>query len=434
MIRISLNGLRSRILLVVGCAVLLTTASIAFLAQREMEATVFNSEDRHAQYLLRMALLNVESEYESLLFHKKTTLERRKQGLKNIVDISMANINEVYEKFLRGELSEAEAKRQAIQTTRRYRYDNGVGYLWINDLGKPFPRLIMHPILPELEGKKLDAPRYFTALGMHKHILKAMVEVAQATGSGYINYLWPKPVAGKLTADQPKISYVTLFKGWNWIIGTGVYVDDIEKEVNERQKAIITELNETFAKISIADSGYIFIFNGDKQMLVHPNIKDQDLSKLKDPQTGNFIIDELITASKNPEQSFNYLWDRPDHQGDFRFKKRAYVSHFKPLDWYIVSSVYTDEIAQPAIKLRARIIYLSLLSLFAGLIVSLVLARNLVKPLQKLTLAAKEIETKGVDAKIQIPISGASETRQLGSVLEKMVNSIRQASDEKEQA
>ncbi len=430
------NGLRTRILLVVGSVILLTTIGIAFLVQREMEATVLDSEDRHAQYLLRTAFLNVESQYESLLFHQKSTLERRKQELKNIVDLAHVTIAEAYAKYQRGELSESEAKQQAIATTRQYRYDNSVGYVWINDLGTPIPRLIMHPTQPELEGKQLDNPKYFTALGLGKNLFVAMAEIARARESGYVDYLWPKPVAGGLTADQPKISYVKLFKEWGWVVGTGVYVDDIEKDVQSRKSAIIDELNKSFAKVKIADSGYLFIFNGAKRMLVHPSSAGQDMASMTNPGTGRFLVDEFIAAAQTPDVTLKYLWDKPGYRGEFHFEKMAYVVHFKPMDWYIAASVYTDEITQPAKALRLRIFYLSLFCLAAGLIVAIILARNLALPLQKLTQAAIDVDASGADEynESQIPISGAAETQQLGAVLGNMVRSMRQAIREKDEA
>jgi len=428
------NGLHTRLLLVVGTMILLTTVGIAFFAQLEMETSVFKAEDRHAQDLLHTALLNVENEYESLLFHKKKTLERRKQGLNDVIDLAFTPVTDAYARFKSGELSENEAKGLAIRTLRNFRYDKGVGYLWINDLAKPLPHIIMHPILPQLEGQELDDPKYFTALGLQQHALGAMAEVAGKNGSGFVDYLWPKPVPGGLTSDQPKIAYVQLFKPWGWIIGTGVYVDDIDKEVEERKQAIITELGKTFAKVRVADSGYLFIFSGAKEMLVNPNFTGHKLTTLMNPVTGHLMFDDLVTAAQTPKTPMKYLWDKPGHKGDFHFKKSAYVSYFEPLDWYIGSSVYVDEIAQPARILRAKIFSLSLFFLITGLFVSIILARNLALPLQKLTRVAKEIEREGVDANIQIPISGTTETRQLGEVLGNMVRSMRQAIQEKDEA
>lgn len=142
-----------------------------------------------------------------------------------------------------GELSEAAAKLAAINAVKAMRYE-GKDYFWINDLGKPIPTMIMHPTVPALDGKVLDDPKFNTATSMgvgndgelqpmrdHKNIFATMVEVADKGGSGYITYDWPKPNAGGGVTDKqyPKLSYVKKFEPWGWVVGSGIYIDDIDK-------------------------------------------------------------------------------------------------------------------------------------------------------------------------------------------------------------
>jgi len=117
-----------------------------------------------------------------------------------------------------GRISEEEAKRIVTEELRAIRYD-GDNYFWINDLT---PTMVMHPIKAELNGTPLADVR--TPDGARLFV--DMVEVARRDGGGFYQYLWPKP--GE-TAPQKKISRVKLFAPWGWIIGTGVYVDDIER-------------------------------------------------------------------------------------------------------------------------------------------------------------------------------------------------------------
>ena len=121
------------------------------------------------------------------------------------------------------------------------RYDN-VEYFWINDLGKPAPKMIMHPTVPALDGKVLDADRFNKATSIQpgtdgtvtavsgKNLFIAFVEVADAAGHGYVGYQWPRPKAGGGTTDElyPKLSYVKKFEPWGWVIGTGIYIDDVD--------------------------------------------------------------------------------------------------------------------------------------------------------------------------------------------------------------
>lgn len=421
--------LRFRIVLVVSGVVFLTAIAIAFFAQRGIEQTISRSADQHAKDLMNTVLLNVENQYESLLFHKARTLERRKSELKNVISLAFAHINDHYQKQTDGILSKQIAQQAAIDAIRKLRYDDGIGYIWINDMGTPIPRMIMHPTLPDLDGKVLDDPMFNSAMGIGKNIFVACVDVSRQDGEGYVDYLWPKPTSEGLTTQQPKLSFVRQFPGWRWVLGTGVYIDDIEEEVQKRLDAIIEELRRTFLQVRLGESGYMAIFNGNKEMLIHPYLAGTNFPELINPKTGNALADDFIVASRTPDQPFDYPWDRPEHRNDFRFPKRAYVSYFEPLDWYIVSTMYIDEIEQPIKTLYTRTIHLSVLSLVAGLIIAFILSKSLTKPLRKLTQAAEGIEQKGVD-EAQIPVSGTSETKELGLVLNKMVLAIKQVEAE----
>lgn len=97
------------------------------------------------------------------------------------------------------------------------RYDK-VEYFWINDMS---PKMIMHPIKPELDGKDLAGMKDPSG----NALFVGFVDVVKKQGAGFYGYLWPKP-----GFEQPvaKISYVKGFAPWGWIIGTGIYLDDVD--------------------------------------------------------------------------------------------------------------------------------------------------------------------------------------------------------------
>ncbi|MBA1380784.1 methyl-accepting chemotaxis protein [Pseudomonas brassicacearum] len=118
-----------------------------------------------------------------------------------------------------GTLTREAAQKQALSAVRGLRY-NQTDYFWINDLT---PVMVMHPANPKLEGQNLSAIRDPNGYALFNE----MVAIAKAKGAGMINYLWPKPGA---EAPVGKTSYVQLFEPWGWIIGSGVYVDDVQAE------------------------------------------------------------------------------------------------------------------------------------------------------------------------------------------------------------
>ena len=159
--------------------------------------------------------------------------ERTVVKLKELSDIPYGVIEKYYAQFKEGKLSESDAQQAAKDFIRDFRYDNGVGYFWLNDMAKPIPHLIMHPTAPALEGIELNDVKYDVALGKGKNLFVAFREVAEAKGEGIVDYMWPKPTTEGLTEDQPKLSYIKLFEEWNWVVGTGVYIDDLKAIQNK---------------------------------------------------------------------------------------------------------------------------------------------------------------------------------------------------------
>ena len=129
----------------------------------------------------------------------------------------------------------AQMQKDALKTVQQMKYgkESAKNYFWINDKQ---PKMIMHPIKPALNGKDLSNVKDPNG----KALFLEMVKVVDGKNSGYVDYQWPKPGFEK---PQNKISYVSYFKQWGWIIGTGVYVDDIEAEILKMEDATIKDVN-----------------------------------------------------------------------------------------------------------------------------------------------------------------------------------------------
>ena len=88
--------------------------------------------------------------------------------------------------------------------------------------------MIMHPYKPELNGKDISDHKDPNG----KKLFVEFARVGKESGEGFVDYFWPKYGADK---PQPKLSFVKLFKAWGWILGTGLYIDDIDALVNARK-------------------------------------------------------------------------------------------------------------------------------------------------------------------------------------------------------
>ncbi len=116
-----------------------------------------------------------------------------------------------------GRTSLAQRQQAALSAMRAMRY-RGQEYVWVNDTQ---PRMVMHPFRPDLEGKDIGEMADPTGF----HLFRAFVQLAQTRPEGgVVGYLWPRP-----GAEQPveKLSFVQGFAPWGWVVGSGVYVDDL---------------------------------------------------------------------------------------------------------------------------------------------------------------------------------------------------------------
>jgi methyl-accepting chemotaxis protein len=119
-----------------------------------------------------------------------------------------------------GRLSREAAQQAAIKAVKAIRY-GGDKYYWIQDENA---KIIMHPTKPELDGQ--DASEIKDATGKRPFV--EFANAVRANGAGYIDYIWSKP---GMTEPVEKISYVKGFTPWHWIIGSGIYIDDVRAEV-----------------------------------------------------------------------------------------------------------------------------------------------------------------------------------------------------------
>lgn len=150
-----------------------------------------------------------------------SSLREQRQGeLRHLAEVALSIAREEQTAAARSGAADEVARRQAAARIGALRYGNGE-YFWINDLK---PLMIMHPIKPELNGKDLSDIKDPAG----KRLFVEFVDTVKARGSGFVNYQWPKP--GK-DAPQPKLSYVVGFEPWGWVIGTGVYIDDLEAQI-----------------------------------------------------------------------------------------------------------------------------------------------------------------------------------------------------------
>ncbi|MFA5040187.1 MAG: cache domain-containing protein [Bdellovibrionales bacterium] len=169
----------------------------------------------------------------SLFSYRSSMLEERKRITSEQVKTVFSILNSYYDKSKKNVLSEKDAKKYVIETLRHIRYDDNTSYFWITDVKAT---LLLHPLNTEMEGKNLI--NFKDASG--QYLGREFIKIYKNKGEGFIFYEWNiKPgeekSAGKATAamgqisgkSYSKVGYVKGFMPWGWIIGSGIYIDDI---------------------------------------------------------------------------------------------------------------------------------------------------------------------------------------------------------------
>ncbi|MFT5698760.1 MAG: PAS domain S-box-containing protein [Desulforhopalus sp.] len=173
-------------------------------------------------------------------------MDRKREMIHALSESAMGSIRYYAKLVETHDISKTEAQLQAASHLKSLRYGpDGKDYFWINDT---HPRMIMHPYRPDLVGKDVTD----TKDPAGKKLFQAFLETVKTSGGGYVNYHWQ-------WQDDPsrifsKISYVQEYQPWHWIVGTGVYVEDVRNQIaaiTERMTFIFLGILAVIALLSV---------------------------------------------------------------------------------------------------------------------------------------------------------------------------------------
>jgi PAS domain S-box-containing protein len=157
-------------------------------------------------------------------------MDRKREMIRELTESAWSSVRYYYTQAQKGAITDQEARRQAIDLLRNVRFGpEGKDYFWINDMR---PVMVMHPYRPDLEGRNVSEMTDPTG----KHLFMDFVDKVRRDGAGYVDYQWQ-------WQDNPdlivaKISYVKEFIPWGWVIGTGVYIEDVREQIGAITQSI----------------------------------------------------------------------------------------------------------------------------------------------------------------------------------------------------
>jgi methyl-accepting chemotaxis protein len=161
--------------------------------------------------------------------------------IKHEVETTVSILQHYYDQAEAGEMTQAEAQKEAADIIRDLRYDGDIGYFWIDTYEGINVVLLGNE---EVEG--------FSRIDLQdtegNYLIQDLIAAGQEEGGGYVDYYFPRPDEEE---SSPKRGYALAFEPWEWIVGTGNYVDDIDTIVAEKETVYTANRNQAILVLSI---------------------------------------------------------------------------------------------------------------------------------------------------------------------------------------
>ena len=376
-------ALKVTAVLMVAITIILTFTIFYLIAQKNEDVGKYRLEETHRtedtlKERVDIAYATLEANYQDST--DKSFLEKYYGSrLRNIIDIAETILNSKLEALNKEELTLAEAQAQAKAEIAMLRYNNGNGYVWINDTILPYPKMIMHPINPSLDGQLLAGKEYNRAMGKGLNIYVEAVNLCLAHGKGFVDFLWDKPSKNGVIENVPKLAYVKLFHDWQWIIGTAAYVDEAQIDAKEKSQDDIRQIN----KHNNADK-YLWISTAgpNPKMIVHPK-KPLLEGKILEGGLKNLYKSFFdICRTHNGSGFKSYQWPDPPpgtntFGSDKEVPKLSYFKLYPKLNWILGTDAEMDNIdkavAEREMLIEKQIQYLILKIVILSIVIVLLI-------------------------------------------------------------
>ncbi len=229
--------------------------------------------------------------------------------------------------------NQAEIQKLVMDALRPIRYNQGRGYYFAIRMDGTE---MLYPDKPELEGINLLKSTDVRV----QTVCKDMIDIIQRDGEGFYQYLWSKP---DTTGDEyKKIAFIKYFEPFNWFIGSGVYLAEVEGQIKQ-------DILETTSRIRFGKEGYIFInrMNGDALISSGKLFSgDRKLWEVFDqnPETMKELFEKEYDAAMNPAGDYIYYNFMKLSNSEKPSPKASFIYGMPELNWLVGAGVYLDDV------------------------------------------------------------------------------------------
>ena len=386
---------------------------VFFILIPKIENNTIALENTIGKAQLQKTVQLVQSYAQELQNYEEIALEQRQGELKKLTSVVYGIIKENYEKSLLPKADEKKIKEKTLNLISKLRYGNN-DYFYVSNYSNI---LISHPYLKNKDFSNIK--------DIHSQlIVPPLVKIAREKGEGFIRYWWKKN--SNNPTPYEKLTYAKNFAPWKWVVGTGVYIDDIKKEAENRKKLLIERLKKILNNTKIGKNGYVYIFDSKGNMIIHPNknLEGKNFSHFPNPGKNSYIYDDLINAYKHGDKILYYNWDTPKDSGNYTYKKISWIEYEPNFSWYICSSEYINEAHADSDNLKRFMIYSILVMVFLIISIGLYFIKQIFQPILTLAHNAQEVIDGNLKARYKKKINN-DEIGLLAKQYNTMLNKIK---------
>jgi diguanylate cyclase (GGDEF)-like protein len=342
--------------------IMLLLVSLSVICTSLMGIIGYNITDKlNRDLVLNNLQVQTESTYNLIDSAVNTSI---RNYLSAIAEMNKKIIAAYYLRVTAGELSEEAAKIELARILLSQKVGETAYIYIVNSQGI----LQEHPFL-----KNADLSSY--------DFIKTQIDQKQ----GYIEYSWKNPAD---IEERKKALYMTYFEPWDYIISVSSYKSEFNNLVNTE------DFKSNILSRVIGETGYMYVINSAGKLVIHPKQEGISIYDSMDSQ-GNYFIREII---KNKNGMVVYPWKNP---GEKEAREKIVIyRYYEPMDWYLCSGVYINELVKPVQLMKMKFFMISLGILFLSIFMSIVCSKALLQPIRMLIKATERVIDGNFDIKI----------------------------------
>ncbi|MFD4840260.1 SpoIIE family protein phosphatase [Achromobacter sp. NPDC058515] len=378
------RSLRSKIFVLVVALLVAVAAFVMLTSQRNVTRTVMNSERHAVSNVMELVLRDAEARWGALLTDKISTVRSGRRQLMQTGTVVAAALNSYADLAERGIMTQGAAKGMARAWINRLKLDDR-RYAFVYDADFQ----VLASGNPEMIDRDLSELSDFK----NRPLAQALYEESRTSGYGFAIYRWPP--SAQRGDSETRYAYFGYFRPWNWVFAITDSAHDVIEQIQTRREQMESSVRATLSKLTLAQSGFIFIASDDGRMIVPLPDKQAGLLDATNPQGES--LRSLLARQQAGDKLQSLSFDGGG--GPWRIDS----ARFSPLGWTLVAAVPESDLTAPARELLNRQALIFVGMMLVALVCAWLMAARVVRPLETLTHYARLLPEQDLTAASSVP-------------------------------